>query len=80
MDNKETAQNFSDMVTATEKLTKPWRIALAVTNVLWAFVVLTFLVLAYLVPETTYQSQDFDSHSQQQASGYSMPYDVTDGN
>lgn len=79
MDNNETIQNFSDMVSATEKLTKPWRIALFVTNILWAAVVLALVCLAYLAPETTYQYQDFESNTQQQASGYSMPYDATHG-
>lgn len=72
---KETIQNFGDMVTATEKLTKPWRIALLVTNLMWAIVFGAFILLAYLTPETVYQTQDFQKQNQQQASGYSMPYD-----
>ena len=32
MDDKEKIQSFGDMVEATERLTKPWRIALLVTN------------------------------------------------
>ena len=39
MDDQEKIQSFGDMVEATEKLTKPWRLALLVTNVLWAFIV-----------------------------------------
>ena len=34
MDGNEKIQSFSDMVNATEKLTKPWRIALVITNLL----------------------------------------------
>ena len=79
MENKESIQNFSDMVTATEKLTKPWRIALFFTNLMWAIVFAAFILLAYLTPETNYQMQNYDTQMQQQASGYSMPYDATNG-
>lgn len=75
MENKEAVQNFGDMVNATEKLTKPWRWALVITNALWAIVFTAFIMLAYLTPETVYQSQDYQAQNQQQASGYSMPYD-----
>lgn len=80
MENKEAIQNFSDMVTATEKLTKPWRVALLVTNLMWALVFGAFILLAYLTPDTSYQMQDYNSQVQQQASGYSMPYDAAYGN
>lgn len=58
MNDTEKVQSFGDMVTATEKLTKPWRIALLVTNLLWAIVFCAFILLAYLTPDTTYQYQD----------------------
>ena len=32
MDDKEKIQSFGDMIQATEKLTKPWRYALIITN------------------------------------------------
>lgn len=69
MDDKEKIQNFSDMVQATEKLTKPWRIALIVTNILWALVFAAFILLAYLTPDTTYQYQEVDGQAQVQSTG-----------
>lgn len=69
MNENEKIQNFSDMVQATEKLTKPWRIALIVTNVLWALVFAAFILLAYLTPDTTYQYQEVDGQAQVQSTG-----------
>lgn len=69
MTDTEKIQAFGDMVTATEKLTKPWRLALIITNVLWALVFLAFILLAYLTPDTSYQYQDFDQHTQVQTTG-----------
>lgn len=69
MDDNEKIQNFGDMVQATEKLTKPWRIALIVTNVLWALVFAAFILLAYLTPDTTYQYQEVDGQAQVQSTG-----------
>lgn len=69
MDDKEKIQSFGDMVDATEKLTKPWRIALFITNILWALVFLAFILLAYLTPDTSYQMQDFEGQSQVQSTG-----------
>ncbi len=69
MNDSEKIQSFSDMVNATEKLTKPWRFALAITNILWAVVFLAFILLAYLTPDTSYQYQDFDGHTQVQTAG-----------
>lgn len=76
MDNQEKIQNFGDMVEATQKLTKPWRVALALTNVLWAVVFAAFILLAYLTPDTSYQYQDFEAQSQIQTTGTET---VTDG-
>lgn len=69
MDDKEKVQSFGDMVEAAEKLTKPWRRALIITNALWAGVMIAFILLAYLSPDTTYQTQEFDGHTQVQSSG-----------
>ena len=55
MNDSEKIQSFSDLVNAAERLTKPWRWALIITNCLWAVVFLAFILLAYLTPETTYQ-------------------------
>ncbi len=69
MNDTEKVQNFGDMVNATEKLTKPWRWALVITNILWAVVFLAFILLAYLTPDTTYQMHDFEEQSQVQSAG-----------
>lgn len=69
MNDTEKIQSFGDMVNATEKLTKPWRWALIITNFLWAVVFLAFILLAYLTPDTSYQMQDFEGQSQAQSTG-----------
>ena len=69
MDGNEKIQSFSDMVNATEKLTKPWRITLVITNLLWAIALIAFIMLAYLTPDTSYQYQDFEANSQIQTTG-----------
>lgn len=69
MNNTEKIQSFGDMVQATENLTKPWRMALIITNCLWAIVFLAFILLAYLTPDTTYQYQEIDGHPQVQSTG-----------
>lgn len=69
MDDKEKIQNFGDMVSATEKLTRPWRWALIITNALWAIVFMAFILLAYLTPDTTYQYQEVDGQPQIQSTG-----------
>ena len=69
MNDTEKIQSFGDMVEATEKLTKPWRCALIITNFLWALVFLAFILLAYLTQDTSYQYQDFNNHTQVQTTG-----------
>ncbi|NCE63749.1 hypothetical protein D1159_03940 [Pseudoflavonifractor sp. 524-17] len=69
MDGNETIQSFGDMVNAAERLTKPWRVALLVTNFLWALVFALFIWLAYLSPDTSYQYQDFEGKAQVQSAG-----------
>lgn len=76
MTDNDKIQSFGDMVDATEKLTKPWRFALIITNVLWAVVFLAFILLAYLTPDSTYQYQELDSQSQVQSTGSEI---VTNG-
>lgn len=68
MDN-EKIQNFADMVNATDKLAKPWRWALAITNILWAIVFTSFILLAYLTPDSSYQYQELPSQVQEQSMG-----------
>lgn len=43
-------QYFDKMVNGAERLIRPWRLALIVTNVLWAIVFTAFIVFAYLNP------------------------------
>ncbi len=69
MTDKEKIQSFGDMVQATEKLTRSWRLALLITNILWALVFLAFILLAYLTPDTSYQVQDFEQQTQTQSAG-----------
>lgn len=64
MNDSEKVRSFGDMVNATEQLTKPWRWALIITNVLWALVFCAFILLAYLTPDTTYQYQDGKAQTQ----------------
>lgn len=65
MDN-EKIQNFADMVDATEKLVKPWRIISIVTNVLWAIIVAMLIWFAYMSPVDMGQNQDFTNQVQGQ--------------
>lgn len=71
--NVENVQNFSDMVTATQKLTRPWMIfsgilifALIATNLIWGVVHWNQLRYAYMTPEEYSQEQLFDEHAQSQ--------------
>lgn len=74
MNDTEKVHSFGDMVNATEKLTKPWRWALVITNLLWAIVFALFIAFAYLSPDTTYQYQD--GQEQMQSTGSEV---VTNG-
>lgn len=67
MDDKEKIQSFGDMVDATKKLTKPWIIALIVTNVLWAVIVGMLVWFAYMTPAEMTQEQDFTAQHQTQS-------------
>ena len=68
MTEKETIQNFADMVEATRKLTKPWIIALIATNALWAIVTFALIWFAYMAPVDVdfEQAQDFSNQTQTQ--------------
>lgn len=66
MNNEEKIQSFGDLVEATERLTKPWRMALIITNFLWAVVVVLLVSYAYLIPSEMTQEQDFPSQHQTQ--------------
>ena len=59
MNDKEKIENFGDMVDATEKMSAPWR----------ETVFKIFIWFAYMAPDTTYQTQEFDGHQQVQSSG-----------
>jgi hypothetical protein len=67
MDDKEKIESFGDMVQATERLTKPWRIALLATNIAWAVVMLAFILLAYLTPVEMAQDQQLPDGTQSQS-------------
>lgn len=67
MSDTEKIQSFGDMVDAAERLTKPWRIALIVTNFLWAVCFLAFILLAYLTPVEMEQGQQLPDGTQSQS-------------
>lgn len=82
MEDKETIQNFGDMVNATQQLSKPWQehtrrltLALILTNLFWAIIVGMFVWFAYMTPVDVGQEQDFTGQVQTQ--NYSEG--VTDG-
>lgn len=66
MNDTEKIKSFGDMVDATERLTKPWRWALIITNLLWAVVVILLVSYAYLMPSEMTQEQDLPSQHQVQ--------------
>lgn len=67
MTDNEKIQSFGDMIDATERLTKPWRLALLITNLLWAICFLAFIWLAYMTPVEMEQSQNIPDGSQTQS-------------
>lgn len=76
MNENEKIQSFGDMVNATEKLTRPWRIlaawllaALVLTNAIWGLVHWSHIKYAYMTPEEFVQEQDFTNQSQSQHYG-----------
>ena len=76
MSDTEKIQSFGDMVEATDKMSTPWREtvfklvrALILTNLFWTVVLSAFIWFAYMAPDTTYQTQEFEGHQQMQSSG-----------
>lgn len=74
MDDHDKIQSFGDMVTATEKLTAPWRrafewtlIATILTNLFWAVIVWFLVHYAYMTPTDVYQNQYIDDQVQTQS-------------
>lgn len=74
MNDKEKIQSFGDLVEASEKITKPWRMlcvwllaALVATNLIWGFVHWKQLQYAYMTPEEFSQTQQFDDQTQAQS-------------
>lgn len=73
MTNEEKIQSFGEMVSASEKITQPWRkfccwilAALVVTNLIWGFVFWWNLKWAYMTPTEVSQEQLFDQQTQTQ--------------
>ena len=75
MTEQDKIQSFGEMVEATERLTKPWKIAMLVTNIAWAFIVALLVWMAYMAPVEVEQTQDFSNQTQGQY--YSEAADVT---
>lgn len=67
MTDQDKIHSFGDMVEATRKLTKPWIIALIVTNALWAVVTFSLIWFAYMAPVDMDQTQDFTNQTQSQS-------------
>ena len=65
-ENEKTIQSFGDMVDAVEHLTKPWRRAFWLSNILWALIVALLISYAYLVPSEMTQEQDMTTQHQAQ--------------
>lgn len=66
MDDKEKIQSFGDMVDAVECITKPWRKAFWLSNILWAIIVALLISYAYLIPSKMNQEQDMATQHQSQ--------------
>jgi len=59
---------FEKMVNGSEKLIKPWKLSLILTNAFWAAVLALFIALAYIIP-TAYEYQYEQNQQGQQQSG-----------
>lgn len=67
MENKEKQiENFGDMVNAVEAITKPWRKAFWLSNIVWAIIVALLISYIYLVPSEMSQEQDITEQHQTQ--------------
>lgn len=83
MEDKDKIQSFGDMVSATEKLTSPYKkfalgsmIALIATNLFWAIIVGMLVYFAYMSPAEMSQEQDLETQHQTQT----YTEGATDGN
>jgi len=59
-------QHFEVMVSGAERLIKPWKLALILTNLFWAIVMAAFILLAYLTPTEIDVQQNQGAVEQQQ--------------
>ena len=67
MENKEKQiENFGDMVNAVGAITKPWRKAFWLSNIVWAIIVALLISYTYLVPSEMSQEQDITEQHQTQ--------------
>lgn len=66
MNDTEKVLSFGEMVESTRRLTKPWIIALIITNALWAAVTFSLIWFAYMAPIDMEQAQDFTGQYQTQ--------------
>lgn len=64
--NEAMIQNFGDMVEATDRLTRPWRKAFWLSNILWAIIVALLISYAYLIPSEMSQEQNLTAQHQAQ--------------
>lgn len=58
---------FSIMVNGAEKMVKPWKWALILTNLFWAIVLSLLVLLAYSSPVAVDQTQNFPQQVQEQS-------------
>jgi len=59
-------QYFEKMVDGANRLVKPWKLALIITNLFWAIVMAAFILLAYLTPTEIDVQQNQGAVEQQQ--------------
>jgi|GEM_PF-1738390 len=59
-------QYFDKLIDGAERLVKPWRLSLIVTNLFWAIVFAIFITLAYLSPSEIDVQQNQGATEQKQ--------------
>jgi len=59
-------QYFDKLIDGAERLVKPWRLSLIVTNLFWAIVFAIFIALAYLSPSEIDVQQNQGATEQKQ--------------
>ena len=74
MDDKEKIQSFGELVSATERMSKPWQDtvkhliwAIIGTNLFWAVIVAMLVYFAYMPPAEMSQEQDLTTQHQTQS-------------